>query len=180
MSWVLAILAVIAAAPFLREAARPRMGARARRDAPGSFVTLSQGVTHYRWLGARTGPVAVCVHGLTTPSPVWEAAAETLGQLGYRVLVYDLYGRGYSDRPRGTQDADFFARQLSDLLEDQGIEGAITLLGAAEQRDRAGAEPLHGKGEIRQPVVPRQRLADQAEAAHVQTRPTVRIDRRML
>ena len=43
-----------------------------------------------------------------------------------------------------------------------------TLRGRPEQRDRPGSQPLHGKGEIRQPVMARQRLADQAQAAHVQ------------
>ncbi|MFD0860334.1 alpha/beta fold hydrolase [Roseovarius aquimarinus] len=129
MSWALGALTALAAAPFLREGLRPRMGARARQAAPGAFAALPQGATHYRWLGAESGPVAVCVHGLTTPSPVWEALAEALGGMGYRVLIYDLYGRGYSDRPRGAQDADFFAGQLEALLADQGIEEKITLLG---------------------------------------------------
>lgn len=129
MSSLLAVLGAIGIAPFLREALRPRMSAQARRSAPGAFAALPQGLTHYRWLGAANGPIAVCVHGLTTPSPVWEAIADTLGDMGYRVLVYDLYGRGYSDRARGAQDADFFARQLEALLADQGIEGQITLLG---------------------------------------------------
>jgi pimeloyl-ACP methyl ester carboxylesterase len=126
---LLLILGVIAAAPFLREAARPAMSRRARRDAPGQFAELPQGRVHYRWLGAATGPVAVCVHGLTTPSFVWDRISDTLGEMGYRVLVYDLYGRGYSDRPRGAQDCEFFMRQLSDLLADQGVENNITLLG---------------------------------------------------
>jgi pimeloyl-ACP methyl ester carboxylesterase len=73
--------------------------------------------------------VAVCVHGLTTPSFVWQGIAAGLGTLGYRVLVYDLYGRGYSDRPDGPQDSAFFITQLEELLEDQGITGDFTLLG---------------------------------------------------
>ena len=105
------------------------MGTRARKTAPGNFAKLSQGMTHYRWLGASDGPVAVCVHGLTTPSFVWDAIANGLGEMGYRVLVYDLYGRGYSDRPRGAQDCAFFTRQLIDILADQGVSEGITLLG---------------------------------------------------
>ena len=119
----------LAAAPFLREAAKPTMDDTARRHAPGSFATLSRGVTHYRWMGATRGPVAVCVHGLTTPSFVWHGVAQGLGAMGFRVLIYDLYGRGYSDRPDGPQDSAFFVAQLEDLLEDQGIGGDITLLG---------------------------------------------------
>jgi pimeloyl-ACP methyl ester carboxylesterase len=131
MIWVglLALAGLVIAAPFLREAMKPAMTDQLRRDAPGDFVTLSRGITHYRWLGATRGPVAVCVHGLTTPSFVWQGIAAGLGTLGYRVLVYDLYGRGYSDRPDGPQDSAFFITQLEELLEDQGITGDFTLLG---------------------------------------------------
>ncbi|EAQ24367.1 alpha/beta fold hydrolase [Roseovarius sp. 217] len=131
MIWFgLLILAGLAiAAPFLREAMKPAMTDHLRKDAPGDFVTLSRGKTHYRWLGATRGPVAVCVHGLTTPCFVWHGIAAGLGKLGYRVLVYDLYGRGYSDRPDGPQDSAFFITQLEELLEDQGIAGDFTLVG---------------------------------------------------
>ncbi|WP_371228228.1 alpha/beta fold hydrolase [Roseovarius sp. 2305UL8-3] len=130
MGWFfLILLAVIIALPFLLERRKPEMDAEARRSAPGEFAQLSRGLTHYRWLGAARGPVAVCVHGLTTPSWVWGPIAAGLGGLGFRVLVYDLYGRGYSDRPKGPQDAPFFVAQLADLLEDQEIEDDITLLG---------------------------------------------------
>jgi hypothetical protein len=48
----------------------------------------------------------------------------------------------------------------------------------AEQRDAAGCQPLHGKGEIGQPVMPGQRLAQDTQAAHVDLRRLVgRIDR---
>lgn len=117
------------ALPFLREAMKPEMDETARREAPGAFAKLSRGLTHYRWSGPARGPVAVCVHGLTTPSFVWDGIAPGLGALGFRVLVYDLYGRGYSDRPEGPQDSAFFVTQLEELLEDQGIEGDITLMG---------------------------------------------------
>lgn len=122
-------LGLLAAAPFLREMFKPAMDDTARRQAPGNFATLSRGVTHYRWMGAARGPVAVCVHGLTTPSFVWYGVAQGLGAIGFRVLIYDLYGRGYSDRPDGPQDSAFFVTQLEELLEDQGVGGDITLLG---------------------------------------------------
>ncbi len=125
----LALTAAILAYPFILEQFRPRMTETRRKLAPGQFATLSLGVTHYRWLGAEEGPVVVCVHGLTTPSFVYGPLAEGLGQMGYRVLIYDLYGRGFSDRPRGDQDSGFFNRQLDDLLADQGIEAPFTLVG---------------------------------------------------
>ncbi len=127
LGWM--VLAGVAAAPFLREALRKPMGTEARVEAPGTFAELSDGITHYRWIGPVRGPVAVCVHGLTTPSMVWQEIASDLAELGYRVLVYDLYGRGYSDRVRGSYGRDLFQRQLTELLAHEGVTDDITLIG---------------------------------------------------
>lgn len=155
MTWwaVIAILAAVAIWPFAVEALRPRMTRRRREAAPGQFTTLSQGVTHYQWRGPEDGPIAVCVHGLTTPSFVWGPIAEELVQSGYRVLTYDLYGRGFSDRPRGEQDSAFFIRQLDDLLEDQGVTGEITLLGYSMGGAIASAFAAQQAGRLRQLVL---------------------------
>lgn len=118
-----------AALPALRELGRTPMGRQARRNAPGQFVRLSDGITHYEWLGRGKGPVAVCVHGLTTPSFVWLGLVRELENSGFRVLTYDLFGRGYSDRPRDLQTPGFFTRQLRELLEDQQVHDDITLIG---------------------------------------------------
>lgn len=114
--------------PYWAEARR--VPARAVRDkAPGDFALLSQGVTHYQWIGPARGPVVVAIHGLTTPSPVWYSVAQGLAKIGYRVVVYDLYGRGFSDAVPGRQDRRFFLRQLEDLLEHLELEEDLTLLG---------------------------------------------------
>jgi len=131
MTWVL-IFGSLAffAAPMLVEAFRKRMGDSARETAPGSFATLSQGVTHYQWFGPVRGPVLVCVHGLTTPSFVWKRMVAGLALLGFRVLTYDLYGRGFSDRPDGPQSRAFFIQQLNDLMAHEQIDGTpVTLFG---------------------------------------------------
>jgi len=130
MGWIifLLILGGLAAWPMIVENQRKDADAF-RSQAPGRYAKLSQGVTHYQWLGPARGPVVVAVHGLTTPSPVWYAIAEKLSALGYRVLVYDLYGRGFSDAPKGEQDGDFFAQQLEDLLDHQDLADDVTLMG---------------------------------------------------
>lgn len=130
IGWVLflLVLAGLVSIPWVMESDRHEAAAF-RDKAPGRFAKLSQGVTHYQWLGPARGPVVVAIHGLTTPSPVWYAIAEKLTGLGYRVLVYDLYGRGFSDAPKGVQDAAFFCKQLDDLLEHQEIKDDVTLLG---------------------------------------------------
>ncbi|MEB8387183.1 alpha/beta hydrolase [Rhodobacteraceae bacterium KMM 6894] len=124
-----ALLTGLVAAPFVREALRKPVSDTARADAPGAMIDLPQGATYYRWRGPETGPVAVCVHGLTTPSAVWDNVADGLTHLGFRVLTYDLYGRGLSAQVRGPQDAAFFTRQLHDLLDALKVSDDITLLG---------------------------------------------------
>ena len=123
------ILIGIAVWPFRLERQRKVMEGAARDGAPGQFVDLSDGTTHYEWLGPPDGPVVVCIHGLTTPSFVWKGLASGLAALGYRILIYDLFGRGYSDRPAGLQDSAFFIRQLNELLASQKVETGLTVLG---------------------------------------------------
>jgi len=152
--WILAlVVALIAVMPLVDEWRRLRMDDAPRATAPGEFAALSQGVTHYQWIGPLRGPVAVCVHGLTTPSFVWHGLAEGLALMGYRVLIYDLYGRGYSDRPRGAQNRAFFLRQLDDLLEDQQVTEDFLLvgysMGGVIATSYAGANP----GRVRQLVL---------------------------
>ncbi|SFR97389.1 alpha/beta fold hydrolase [Yoonia litorea] len=122
-------IAVIAIWPFSMERRRTVIGPTERHGAAGEFAQLSQGVTHYRWMGSSRGPVAVVVHGLATPMDSMESVAEGLGTLGYRVLLYDLYGRGLSDAPGGLQDRAYFHRQLSDLLAYHGLTEELTLVG---------------------------------------------------
>jgi pimeloyl-ACP methyl ester carboxylesterase len=128
--FILVLVLVLAIAlPVVLEARRRPMTASLRKSAPGDFAQLSQGVTHYQWVGPSRGPIAVLIHGLTTPSIVWKDVAQALGDTGYRVLVYDLFGRGFSDAPDGKQGVDFFLTQLDELLSDQGLDDDLTLVG---------------------------------------------------
>ena len=108
--------------PILKEATKKKLGEKERTNAPGDFITLSRGVVHYRWLGAEKGDLVVCIHGLTTPSFVFEGLASHYADIGKRVLVYDHYGRGYTDRPTAKQDKTFFINQLDELLNKLEIK----------------------------------------------------------
>lgn len=129
MIWLFLILAATIAAPFVVEHYRIVMSDGRRGSAPGQFTELSQGVTHYHLTGPAEGPLVVCIHGLTTPSFVWSPLAKRLTEDGFRVLVYDLYGRGYSDRPEGLQDKQFYNQQLDDLLTYLEIDEPFHLIG---------------------------------------------------
>jgi pimeloyl-ACP methyl ester carboxylesterase len=126
---VIAVVDVVVLPPMIVRARQRDMNDAARADAPGQFVRLSGGITHYQWHGPASGQVIVLVHGLSAPSFIFAGLVPILTGAGYRVLTYDLYGRGYSDRPRARQTAEFFARQLDELLQDQMVAGPVTVLG---------------------------------------------------
>ena len=85
---------------------------------PGSFVKISDGTVHYELEGSESGEIVALVHGLTTPLFIWDPTFEMLTKEGFRVLRYDLFGRGYSDRPKVKYNKDLYDRQLLELLTE--------------------------------------------------------------
>ncbi len=77
-------------------AARERlpMDRKARAKAPGQFAELSVGKTHWLADGPDSGEVVVLVPGATLPLWIWRNLPEKLAAAGYRVIWYDLLGRG--------------------------------------------------------------------------------------
>lgn len=130
---LLAALVILAggvfAWPRVTEALRRPVSERMRGRAPGEFAALESGVTHYKWHGSRSERVLVLVHGLTTPLWVFDGLIRGFLGMRYRVLTYDLYGRGHSDRVPGKQTLDFHCQQLSQLLDELGIRVPVTVLG---------------------------------------------------
>jgi pimeloyl-ACP methyl ester carboxylesterase len=95
----------------------------AREAAGVKTVRLSHGRTAYRVQG-ETGPWVVLVNGLLTPMYAWEPLASSLADAGFRVLSYDLFGRGLSDRPTLTYELGLFTRQLVELTQALDISFA--------------------------------------------------------
>jgi pimeloyl-ACP methyl ester carboxylesterase len=100
-----------------------------RAGLAGEFVQLPDGVVHYELGGPEDGPVVALVHGFSVPYFIWDPTFEALVQAGYRVLRYDLFGRGYSDRPHLRNDKELFNRQLTDLLDVLGIKKCLGVIG---------------------------------------------------
>ena len=88
-----------------------------RKEADGSFIALTDGVTHYELGGPKNGMPVVLVHGFSIPYFIFDPTFEFLANAGFRVLRYDLLGRGFSDRPHVAYDIHLFVRQLKDLLD---------------------------------------------------------------
>lgn len=113
----------------VRNPERAVLDAAARQAAPGQFVRLSDGVTHFGISGPPGGTPVVLVHGFSVPSYIWDSTATALAAAGFRVLRYDLFGRGYSDRPDVRYDADLVDRQLGELLDSVGFAGPVHVMG---------------------------------------------------
>ena len=69
------------------------------------------------------------VHGFSTPHFVWDGMKGFLLDAGYSILVFDHYGRGYSERPRIKYTKDVFVQSLKGLLDNQGISDQVHLVG---------------------------------------------------
>jgi pimeloyl-ACP methyl ester carboxylesterase len=87
-----------------------------RATAPGRFVESPGGRTHYVIEGPDDGELVVLVPGATLPLWVWRDLPANLASAGFRVLRYDLLGRGFSSRPWTRYDRDLFDAQLHHLL----------------------------------------------------------------
>lgn len=105
------------------------LDAAARVNAQGRFVPLSGGMTHYEVTGPDTGRVVVLVHGFSVPAYIWDSTFTALGAAGYRVIRYDLFGRGWSDRPDAAYDGAMYDAQLDELLDSLHVTQPVNLVG---------------------------------------------------
>lgn len=96
---------------------------------PGSFARLTRGLAHYELSGPEGGPLVVLVPGLSVPYATWDRNAPALAAAGCRVLRYDHYGRGYSDRPRVRYRLELFVEQLTELLSALDLDEPAVLVG---------------------------------------------------
>lgn len=72
--------------------------------------------------------MVVLIHGFSVPSFIWDGTFQALLDAGFGVLRYDLYGRGFSDRPRLIHDRELYLRQLLGLLDELGFS-TVDLVG---------------------------------------------------
>jgi pimeloyl-ACP methyl ester carboxylesterase len=105
------------------------LDAAARRTVSGSFAQLSDGITEYQLTGPNDGRTIVLLSGASVPFYIWDSTATALRANGFRVLRYNYYGRGFSDRPALRYDLAMYDHQLTELLDTLGIRGPIDVAG---------------------------------------------------
>ena len=107
------------------------MNDAARKGVAGSFIKLSDGITHYEKAGTGKKGVVVLVHGFSVPYFIWNGFFENLVKEGYLVIRYDEFGRGYSDRLKKEYTSDVYSRQIFDLIKGLSIKEPISLIGVS-------------------------------------------------
>ncbi len=100
-----------------------------RTGTTGQYIKLSQGTTHYELAGADTGKVVILIHGFSVPYFIWDGTFEYLVAQGFRVLRYDEFGRGFSDRPNLMYDKTLYMTQLKELIEKLKLKGPVSVAG---------------------------------------------------
>lgn len=92
-----------------------------RKQSSEKFVRLKDGFTRYDEAGAENREALVLVHGFSTPYPIWDKNFSELSR-HFHVFRYDLYGRGFSDRPDLKYDENLFTSQLEDFVKEMKLD----------------------------------------------------------
>ena len=88
-------------------------------------VKLSDGITSYKDIGDKSNEVIVLVHGATFGSLAYEEYVNVFIENNYRVITYDQYGRGFSDRVHSDVSIELMEKQLKELIEHCEVEDVI-------------------------------------------------------
>ena len=91
----------------------------------GNYIELKNGYTYFEEANqdSETGTV-VLVHGFSVPSYILETTFNSIEEKGFRVIMMDLYGRGFSDNPDLPQTDELRANQVIELLDRRNIKKA--------------------------------------------------------
>lgn len=89
------------------------------------WEALPHGSTRYQEGGPSSGPLVLLIHGMTYPMEVWTPLFEDLVAAGFRVVRYDLYGRGFSSYDGRPLTLQALAEQALTLLERLEIKGPV-------------------------------------------------------
>ena len=88
-------------------------------------VKLTEGVTSYKDLGDKNNEVIVLIHGATFGSLAYEEYVNVFLENNYRVITYDQYGRGFSDRVDTHISIELMEKQLKELIEHCEVKDII-------------------------------------------------------
>lgn len=104
-----------------------------RRAAPGRLQRCRAGDVHLVEEGAAAHPPAgrtiLLIHGATVPNWEFDLLVPHLRAAGWRVVRFDLFGHGLSDRPQVAYDFELFRGQALEILDGLREAPRLTVLG---------------------------------------------------
>ena len=104
-----------------------------RSQLEGQFIQLSDGFVHYELKGPPDSLVVVLVHGNAAPYFTWDYNVPALVEAGFRVLRYDIYGHGFSDRPKLKKyNRNLYDRQIVELLKALKVNKPVHIIGTSQ------------------------------------------------
>jgi pimeloyl-ACP methyl ester carboxylesterase len=129
--WIAGIATAAVAAKLL---ARPRdVDWEKNRDAVfhaehSRFAEVDGVSVHYQEAGRKEAPPLVLIHGFASSTLVWSKVFLQLAEIGFRVIVPDLLGYGYSEKPRDREyTIEAQARLIVGLLDRLGLDRACVV-----------------------------------------------------
>ncbi len=133
--WIVcAILVIIVVMPLIvGDLGKEELNEQTREQLDGEFIELSGGITHYELKGEKGAKTIVLVHGNAVPYVSWDNTVDALVEAGFRVLRYDVFGHGFSDRPDlDKYNRDLYDKQLVELLDKLVITRPIYMVGTSQ------------------------------------------------
>ena len=125
----LIVIALFVVVYYILDPENKKLDKNEREKLGGTYVELSDGFTHYKLAGSVDGKLVILVHGGTIPIWTWDKQVIALVDSGFRVLTYDKFGRGYSDRPNVSYDQELYKKQLLELVDKLELNKKFDLVG---------------------------------------------------
>ncbi len=100
-----------------------------RQEAGGHYLPLSQGLTHVVDEGDAEQPTMLLVHGATVPHWEFDRLVPHLRAAGWRVVRFDFFGHGLSDRPAVRYNFELFLGQALEVVQALRAPPRLTILG---------------------------------------------------
>ena len=119
----------------------------------GEFVELLDGWVHYELKGPKGAQTVVLIHGNSSPYFSFDNNVDALLNAGFRVLRYDIYGHGFSDRPETDFDYLLYDRQILKLLDALKIKKPVDVVGTSQGGAIAAYFTAHHPEKVRKLVL---------------------------
>ncbi len=102
-----------------------------RNKIGGMYVKIPEGTVHYDISGPVNGQKVLLIHGNAAPLFSWDNNVKALTDAGCRVLRFDVFGFGLSDRPDTVYNNDLYNREITGLLQALKFNGPLYVAGTS-------------------------------------------------